>query len=271
MTVRTPIRHPAVAGRFYPNNPAELSTMLDGFADSNSVPSPSIGIVVPHAGYIFSGHVAGAIYSRITIPSRTIILCPNHTGFGVPLSIMRRGSWQTPLGRVEIDGDMADALIAADPELEDDFDAHRLEHAIEVQLPFLQRKTATRLVPIAVGVSGWSELERLGRAIGETIQSIDRSTLIVASSDMNHYESDAVTRVKDARAIDPLLKLDAKRLHDIVRREGISMCGVGPAAAMIVAAGILGATRAELVKYATSAEVSKDFARVVGYAGVIVT
>ena len=228
---------------------------------------------MPHAGYIYSGEVAGAIYTRVAVPSRTIILCPNHTGFGVPLSIMSRGSWQTPLGVVEIDSEMAMALMASNPDLEEDFEAHRREHAIEVQLPFLQHilpGTGTRFVPITIGVSGWEPLERLGKAIAETIQRIDRSTLIIASSDMNHYESDAITRVKDARALEPLLKLDARSLHEIVRREKISMCGVGPATAMIVASRLLGATQADLVKYATSAEVSRDFNRVVGYAGVIV-
>jgi AmmeMemoRadiSam system protein B len=267
------VRPPAVAGRFYPSNPAELSTMIDSFVDRTFVPNPAIGVIVPHAGYIYSGHVAGAIYTRVHVPSRTIILCPNHTGFGVPLSIMCSGSWQTPLGDLQIDSEMANALLASNPDLEEDSEAHRREHAIEVQLPFLQRGlhgTDTRFVPITVGVSGWEALERLGKAIAATIQRVDSTTLIIASSDMNHYESDAITRVKDAKAIEPLLKLDARGLHEVVRREKISMCGVGPATAMLVASKILGATRADLVQYATSAEVSKDFNRVVGYAGVIV-
>jgi AmmeMemoRadiSam system protein B len=247
--------------------------MIDSFIDRTFVPSPAIGVVVPHAGYIYSGHVAGAIYTRVVVPSRTIILCPNHTGFGAPLSIMSSGSWQTPLGDIQIDHEMASALMASNPELEEDSEAHRREHAIEVQLPFLQHvlhRAGTRFVPITAGVSGWDALERLGNAIAETIQHVDRSTLIIASSDMNHYESDAITRVKDAKAIEPLLKLDARGLHEVVRREKISMCGVGPATAMLVASRILGATQADLVEYATSAEVSKDFNRVVGYAGVIV-
>jgi AmmeMemoRadiSam system protein B len=269
-----PIRLPAVAGRFYPGNPAALSTMIESFIDRAFVPSAAIGVVVPHAGYIYSGHVAGAVYTRVAVPSRTIILCPNHTGFGVPLSIMSMGSWQTPVGDIQIDNEMAIALMAADPDLEEDSDAHRQEHAIEVQLPFLQHvlhRAGTRFVPITVGVSGWDALERLGKAIAEAIQRVDSTTLIIASSDMNHYESDAITRMKDARAIDPLLKLDARGLHEIVRREKISMCGVGPATSMIVASRILGATQADLVKYATSADVSKDFTHVVGYAGVIVS
>jgi AmmeMemoRadiSam system protein B len=248
--------------------------MIDSFVDHTFAPAPAIGVVVPHAGYVYSGHVAGAIYTRVDVPSRTIILCPNHTGYGVPLSIMSKGAWRTPLGNLQIDTEMAEALMAADPDLEDDTEAHRREHAIEVQLPFLQRGqhgVGTRFVPITIGVSRWDALERLGKAIAETIQRIDRTALIIASSDMNHYESDAITRVKDAWAIEPLLKLDARGLHEVVRREKISMCGVGPATAMLVASGLLGAAQAELVKYATSAEVSKDFDRVVGYAGVIVS
>jgi len=248
--------------------------MIESFVDADSVRSECIGVMVPHAGYVYSGHVAGATYSRIRVPLRTIILCPNHTGFGRPLSIMRSGSWQTPLGVLQIDTELCDELLAADPQLEIDSEAHRFEHAIEVQLPFLQAlrtNAPVRFAPIAIGLSDWNELERLGRTIAETIQRIDPSILIIASSDMNHYESDAITRRKDALAIDPLLKLDARGLYETVRHNRISMCGVGPATAMIEAARMLNAKRAELVKYATSAEVSRDFARVVGYAGVIVT
>jgi AmmeMemoRadiSam system protein B len=267
------VRPPAVAGRFYPDDPSELTSMISEYVDAGCERKPAIGVVAPHAGYIYSGHVAGAVYSRLKIPSRTIILCPNHTGMGAPLAIMKSGSWKTPLGELQIDQDLCDALMNADPQLEDDTRAHRMEHAIEVHLPFLQvlQKQETLFVPIAVGVSGWESLETLGKAIGSTVAMFDRSTLILASSDMNHYETDAITRVKDAKAIDPLLRLDPRGLHDTVRRERVSMCGAGPATAMLIAALMLGATSAELVKYATSAEVSGDYERVVGYAGVVVS
>jgi hypothetical protein len=221
---------------------------------------------------MYSGHVAGATYARAQIPSRTIILCPNHTGLGPPLSIMRAGSWQTPFGEFHIDTEMCDALMAAHAGLQDDMEAHRLEHALEVQLPFLQylRGPHMRFVPITVGISDWEGLEELGRTIGETIANVDRSTLIIASSDMNHYESDPVTRMKDAKAIAPMLKLDARGLHETVRREKISMCGFGPVTATIVAAKGLGARTAELAKYATSGEISGDFKHVVGYSGIVV-
>jgi len=246
--------------------------MLAGLLEE-SARRPAFGIVVPHAGYIYSGKVAGSVYSRIDLPSRAIVLCPNHTGLGAPLSIMSSGAWQTPLGRLQIDSEMCEALMSADPMLENDYLAHQMEHGLEVQLPFLQHIVGTnlRFVPITVGTSGWNDLEQLGQAVGQTIQQIDPSTLIIASSDMNHYESDAVTRVKDAKAIDRVLNRDARGLYDTVRRERISMCGYGPTTVMLIATNLLGATRAELVRYATSAGVSGDFDRVVGYAGIIVT
>src|SRR5262249_47553279 len=175
------------------------------------------------------------------------------------------------LGQMRIDVDLCDALMEADPELEDDVLAQKLEHAIEVHLPFLQhlRGDQMQFAPITVGVSSWSSLARLGTAIGEVVSRVDRSTLIVASSDMNHYESDAVTRVKDAKAIEPMLGMNARELYETVRREDISMCGFGPATATILAAVELGATRGELIRYATSADVSQDFERVVGYSGIV--
>ena len=246
--------------------------MLEDFID-DSPRERALGIVAPHAGYMYSGAVAGSVYSRIEIPSRAIILCPNHTGLGGPLSLMRAGAWKTPLGQMQIDTEMCDALMAADAFLEDDFRAHQMEHAIEVQLPFLQHLAgdSARFVPITIGTDNWDALEQLGQAMARTITQVDPAAVIIASSDMNHYENDAVTRVKDARAIDQMLQRNARGLYDTVRREKISMCGFGPAASMLVAANLLGATKSQLVRYATSADVSRDFARVVGYAGVIVT
>jgi AmmeMemoRadiSam system protein B len=186
---------------------------------------------------------------------------------------MRSGVWETPLGNMQIDEEMCDMLMGLDPDLEDDVTAHEFEHALEVQLPFIRHVGgADRMfVPITIGTGRWSHLADLGRAIVECVQKLDPNTLIIASSDMNHYESDAITRVKDRKAIDQILAMDAMGLYEVVEREDISMCGYGPAAAMLTAARILGASTAELVKYATSAEVSGDFDRVVGYAGLIVS
>jgi AmmeMemoRadiSam system protein B len=247
--------------------------MIHGFVDDEiDAPVRAIGTVIPHAGYMYSGHVAGALYSRIQIPDRVILLGPNHTGRGVPLSIPITGAWQTPLGVLQVDEELCSALMAADSNLEEDTSAHRFEHALEVQLPFLQYAAGSSIqfAPIVLGTGDWSYLETLGIAIAEVLSNIGQSVLIIASSDMNHYESDSITRVKDRMAIDRILQLDAKGLHETVRKERISMCGFGPAVAMLVAGKRLGASEATLVKYATSAEVSGDFDRVVGYAGIVV-
>jgi AmmeMemoRadiSam system protein B len=268
------VRQPAVAGRFYPGEPDQLLQSIKEYLEP-AAPSPHvkpIGIVVPHAGYIYSGHVAGAVYSRIDLPERNVVLCPNHTGLGTPLSIMSQGSWRTPLGDMQIEEELSAALMNADPDLEEDSAAHRFEHAIEVQVPFMQHigGESVRFVPITVGTGDFRDLESLGQTIAKVIQQTAPGTLVIASSDMNHYESDAITRVKDRKAIDQILAMNPRGLYDVVRKEHISMCGYGPTVAMLTAAKILGATRAELVKYATSGDVSLDFDHVVGYAGIIV-
>jgi AmmeMemoRadiSam system protein B len=227
--------------------------------------------VVPHAGYIYSGPVAGAAYSAFETPRSCIVLCPNHTGKGPQLSIMSRGGWETPLGVASIDSALADALREKFPLLTEDTEAHRNEHAIEVQLPFLQvSKPDFTFVPIVLGTSKFEILEALGNAIGELLAAEPRPVLILASSDMNHYENDAVTRIKDHKAIDQSLALDARGLFDVVMQEKISMCGFGPTVAMLIAARHLGASKAELIQYATSGDVSGDRETVVGYAGIVV-
>ena len=267
------IRKPAVSGRFYPANPDELRETLQGFLEPLDPRPNAVGVIVPHAGYMYSGQVAGAVYSRVKLPLRNIILCPNHTGLGSPLSIMKCGAWQTPLGEMQIDEDLCAALMETDAHLEDDTDAHRYEHAIEVQLPFFQYigGSLVQFVPITVGTINLQRLKALGRAIAKVIQTVAPQALIVASSDMNHYESDAVTRVKDSKAIDQILAMNPEGLYEVVGRENISMCGYGPAVVMLTAANILGVSKAELVRYATSGEASLDFDHVVGYAGIIVS
>ncbi len=231
----------------------------------------AIGCVVPHAGYIYSGHVAGAVFARLDLPQRCIVMCPNHTGMGQPLAIMSRGAWATPLGPVPIDSDLSESLKQRLPLLAEDSDAHRAEHAIEVELPFLQlRKPDITFVPIALGTGRYEVLEALGNAIAEVVRTQNERVLIIASSDMNHYENDRVTRVKDGKAIEAILALDPRGLFDVVMNEEISMCGFGPTVAMLTAAKQLGATRTELIKYATSGDVSGDRDMVVGYAGIMI-
>ncbi len=267
-----PLRHPAVAGRFYPSDPEDLRAETQSYlSQSQHKPIRAIGCIAPHAGYVYSGHVAGAVFAKVEIPERCVVLCPNHTGMGVPLAILSAGAWETPLGDVPIDSQLAESLKRQFPALEEDAAAHRAEHAAEVELPFLQlRQPKLRFVPIAVGTGRFEILEKLGDALADVIAGESSPTLIVASSDMNHYESDAVTRVKDQSAIERILSLDPQGLHHVVTQQNITMCGFGPAIVMLTAARKLGAKSAELVKYATSGDISGDRAMVVGYAGIVV-
>ena len=266
-------RKPAVAGRFYPGEAGELQQMVKGFLSPSKNRRKATGLVVPHAGYVYSGHVAGAVYSCVQLPARNIVLCPNHTGFGTPLSIMKSGCWQTPLGELPVDEVLSEALMAADPDLQDDMEAHRFEHATEVQLPFMQQcgPGALRFVPVTIGTGSLAHLRGLGHAIAKVVQQVAPDALIISSTDMNHYESDAITRVKDRKAIDKILAMDPEGLFEVVKREKISMCGYGPTVAMLTASTLLGGAKAELVRYATSAEVSLDFDHVVGYAGIVIS
>lgn len=277
----TLVRPPAVAGRFYPANAQRLRAEVEMFTtapasqaasdEASTAPIVALGCVVPHAGYMYSGHVAGAVYERLKLPRRYVILCPNHTGLGEPLAIMSEGAWQTPLGDAQIDEPLADELKRAMPLLSEDQEAHRYEHALEVQLPFLQvLAPGFRFVPITVGTSNFDVLSALGKVIGNLIQAAGEPILVVASSDMNHYESDAVTRVKDRRAIDQVLALDPRGLYDVVREGNISMCGYGPTVVMLTAARRLGAKSADLIRYATSGDITQERDAVVGYAGIAV-
>src|SRR5258708_22085020 len=275
------IRAPAVAGRFYPGHAEELLREVRKFTSADKTPMETgrvaaIGCVAPHAGYIYSGGVAGAVYSRLEIPQRCVILCPNHTGKGRPLAIMASTTWQTPLGEIAADAEMGSRFLRRFPALHEDSAAHRAEHAIEVQLPFLQAlRPELNIVPIAVGTTDFDVLRGLGEALADVIadrheEDREEKVLIVASSDMNHYEADAITRVKDHKAIERVLAMDARGLWEVVMNEDISMCGFGPTVVMLTSAKILGATSATLVKYATSGDVSGDYESVVGYARIIV-
>lgn len=272
----TILRHPAVAGRFYPADPDDLRAQAQGYLSQSTLtgqaPVCALGCIAPHAGYMYSGHVAGAVFARLEVPQHCIVLCPNHTGIGRALAITSEGAWETPLGEVPIDAELAHALKQRFPALQEDSSAHRAEHAAEVELPFLQlRQPDLTFVPIALGTAQFESLHQLGVAVADVVQSQKNPVLIVASSDMNHYESDAVTRVKDHRAIERILTLDPRGLFDVVTQQDVSMCGFGPAVAMLTAARQRGAKSAELVKYATSGDISGDRNMVVGYAGVVVT
>jgi AmmeMemoRadiSam system protein B len=265
------IRMPAVAGRFYSSDPETLEGNVNSYIAPPQARVQALGCIVPHAGYVYSGHVAGAVFAKLAIPLTCIILCPNHTGMGQPLAIVSEGTWNTPLGSVHVDAELADTLKVAFPTLCEDRAAHRAEHAIEVQLPFLQvEQPQSKIVPIALGTGQFEVLEALGEAIAGVLNSQEDRALLIASSDMNHYESDAITRVKDRMAIDRILERDPRGLFDTIKREQISMCGFGPTITMLTAANLIGASEAELVTYATSGDVSGDREMVVGYCGIIV-
>ena len=270
------VRIPAVAGRFYPARADELLRDVRQYTlPLQDARIAAIGCIAPHAGYIYSGSIAGAVYSRVEIPERCVILCPNHTGKGQPLAVMASTTWQTPLGNVAADAEMGAHLLRRFPTLREDSAAHRAEHAIEVQLPFLQaQQPELTMLPIAIGTSNFDVLRGLGEALADVIAELEEKrkqrVLIIASSDMNHYESAAITRVKDHHAIQPILAMDARSLWEAVMGEDISMCGFGPTVVMLTAAKLLGATSASMVKYATSGDVSGDYDSVVGYAGIIV-
>ena len=266
------IRPPAVAGRFYSDDPKQLSRDVDQYLDRTAEKVRALGCVIPHAGYIYSAHVAGAVYSTILIPSRIILLGPRHYPRGEQMAILSEGSWQTPLGDARIDWELARALARACPRLREDPVAHQAEHSLEVQLPFLQRLIPDlRFVPVVLGTDRYPLLEELGHAVAEVIKAQKEPVLVIASSDMNHYERDSLTRVKDHRTIIQIVELNPRGLYDTVRSEAITMCGYAATVAMLVAVLDLGATKARLIRYATSGDISGDRERVVGYAGIVVT
>ena len=225
---------------------------------------------MPHAGYVYSGQVTGAVLARISIPGKILILGVRHYPRGEPAAILSSGAWRTPLGDAPIDASLAEALLKACPLLIEDRVAHSAEHSLEVQLPFLQvLAPGFTFVPVALGTVHFENLVSVGEAIGRVLESFDEEVLLLTTSDLNHYENDATTRIKDHKAIDRLLALDARGLYDTCRSEKISMCGLGPAIAMLTALNALGVKKSDLVKYATSADVSGDRDAVVGYAGMI--
>lgn len=231
---------------------------------------------MPHAGYIYSGPTAAAVFSRIVVPGLVVIVAPNHTGISEAdsgVSLWESGAFRTPLGEVPVDADAATALLELSGGVVTvDHDAHRAEHAVEVELPFLQMVRAdVRIVPLVIAWDAWQPARLLGDMLARLVKAAGESVLLLASSDLNHYEPAAVSEKKDARALEAVTALDGEELLARCKRERISMCGRGPAAVVLAAAGMLGAKRAEVVDYRHSGWVSGDNARVVGYAGVVIS
>lgn len=276
MSARSLERPARFAGSWYPGAPADLAAMIDAAlarGRDGALPAAAARVVVaPHAGYRYSLSIAAAAYARVVVPEVVVVLCPNHTVPPPIVSAWPGGAWHTPLGAVPVATDLVERLRAECPLVEAETGAHDDEHAVELHLPLLQRLRAGRplsIVPVVVAAPATSDLLALGDALARVLLGRD-DVLIVASTDMNHQEPADVSRVKDQRALDALLALDPARLLATCAAERISMCGVRPTAAAVQAARALGATRAELVRYGHSGEVSGDLGRVVGYAGVII-
>jgi len=280
------LRQPAVAGRFYKGTSESLRKQVQEFIVPVERRKTAIGILSPHAGLMYSGSVAGAVYSNIELPETIVLIGPNHTGLGAPVSLMVKGSWETPLGPVSIDEPLAASILSKSSHIHEDSLAHLREHSLEVQLPFIQFfKDNFKIVPIQMLDTRLDTCLEVGRAIAEAITARPMNSankgletyshdvpdvLIVASSDMSHYEHAAVAKEKDFRAINQILNLDPGGLYRTVKTYGITMCGCGPAVAMLEASNQLGATRAELIKYTNSGDVSGDYEQVVGYAGIVI-
>ena len=266
------IRRPAVGDRFYPADPHRLRAEIARYVAPEVKKKPAIALMAPHAGYIYSGVVAGVTYSAVKLPGTFVILCPNHTGIGSAAAIMTEGVWRMPMGDVPVNGKLAGAILSSSELLKDDHRAHLHEHSLEVQLPFIQYFVPEpTLVPISLMTQHWEELKKIGEAVAAGVRGFGEEVMLVASSDMTHYESQEQAETKDRMAIDKMLALDPQGLLETVGSKDISMCGVGPMVATMVAARELGASNAELAKYDTSGRVSGDYDQVVGYAGIVIS
>jgi AmmeMemoRadiSam system protein B len=268
------IRRPAVSGQFYPDSEKILFNELSTLIDTTTKKESAVGVISPHAGYVYSGKVAGAVLSSIKPRPIYIIMGPNHTGLGGPFSISASDTWKTPLGEVRVNQKLSTAIKEECPFVIEDEAAHLYEHSIEVQLPFLQalQKDFT-FVPIVIGHGDLDTYKKLGKSLADIIDKhkMHGEVTIIASSDMTHYESQDRAEEKDKKAIDAILGLNEDRLFEVIEKYDISMCGYAPAIIMLSAAKALGAKSAKLIKYETSGAASGDFSSVVGYAGIIVT
>src|SRR6185369_348199 len=236
------VRQAAVAGKFYTDDPEHLRQELDSLV----VPGQErtvVGVVAPHAGYLYSGPVAGRLYGSIRVPETVLILGPNHTGVGAPAALSPAGEWLTPLGPVPVHSRLSKLILKHAPMVREDAAAHRFEHSLEVQLPFLQyRNPVVCIAALCLSHADFDSLARLGQGIARAIAELGEEVLIVASSDMNHFESAQVAKAKDDLALAEIAAMNPEGLLTVCREHGITMCGVVPATVMLVAAQSLGAT-----------------------------
>lgn len=273
------MRHPAQAGSFYPSEKTALVSQIESCFLHKLGPGKLpklqekgerkiVSAVSPHAGYMYSGPVAANLYSALAsdgVPDTVVILGPNHYGVGTGVSAMVEGVWQTPLGEVEIDSAVAKQICKNSDIIDIDDSAHINEHSIELQLPFLQYVYGNqfKLIPIAMMMQDTETSRSVGKSIAESTDS--RGVLIIASSDLSHYEPQRQAERKDRLVMNAILKLDEEELQRAVESENISMCGYGPVSSAIVAGKLLGARTAKVVSYQTSGDITGDYGQVVGY------
>ena len=276
------LRRPVVAGMFYEGTTEALrsqveSCFLSPFGPgrlpvvNQSGPRDVLGLVCPHAGYVYSGAVAANAYFSLASdgqPETVVVLGPNHTGYGNPLSTMREGVWRTPLGDVPVDGEIADALALETGLLDFDEVAHRHEHSIEVQLPFLQflYGGGFKFVPVCFLMQDLESAVEIGRALVEVLAH--KNAVVIASSDFTHYESQVKVEKKDAAALKAVEELDEKKFYQVLEAQNVSACGYGPIAALITYAKALSAKKVEVLSHKTSGDITGDKTSVVGYAAV---
>lgn len=259
-----------VAGYFYPSGKKELSDMVSGYIDSRSEKKYAVAVICPHAGLIYSGKVAGSVYSSVKLPDTIILLGPSHGYMPHKAAIMTSGKWETPFGDIPVENQLAADIAKNASWVKEDREAHAREHSLEVQLPFIKYlKPEFSMVPILISYyADYSDLKELGKTIAASIKRYDQKVLMVASTDMSHQVSQETAKEKDFMAIDEILEMQPKKLYEVVRENNISMCGFQPTIAAMVAAQALGAGQAELIQYQTSGDVTGDYNEVVGYAGI---
>ena len=265
-------RRPSVAGYYYPDDPAALAAQVDALTIAAQEPRPARGVIAPHGSLARSGAIAGAAFRQVQIPKRCIVLGPSHTGSAMAWSLMADGAYRTPLGEVPVDAECAGALRARCPFLEVDAWAQRGEHAVEAVLPFLQRRGPAnlRVAPIITGMPDEDQIERLADALIEVLQSAGEPMLLVASSDLSHYEPEAEGAAQDQELLRLIGQLDGTGLLRYVQEARSAMCGAGAVACVLEAARGLGAQRARVARYGTSADAGGDPGAVIGYAGIVV-
>ncbi len=265
------MRKPVVAGSFYEADPALLARDVSGLMERKKEKIDAAGVISPHAGYAYSGCVAGETLSSIEPKNTYIILGPNHTGRGKPFGIDRKRTWKTPLGNIEIDDELSGAILKGSSYIEADRACHDDEHSIEVQLPFLQSmKKKFTFVPVVIAAADAKTYRGIGSELAKSVKASKKDVTIIASSDMTHYEPRESAEKKDMLAIKKILSLDIDGFLETIEEYGISMCGFAPAAVMMQASIELGAKKTKLISYKTSGDTSGDYSRVVGYAGVVI-